>query len=300
MAFLLYFFVLLISAAGVMFGLDLATSPLPSTPNVPIGRSVQHAASRPEPRHVDAQPDAERKVARASDEVAEDRALTPIYPASPGPAAPMQARPAEPAETTAAEPDAIQQAQTNAPREETEDTVATVAAQTSAPASATASDQRCNIDACASAYRSFTSSDCTYQPLQGPRRLCEKPAVTAAAPPLPEPAPAPAKRAVSVAPVKQQQTATRKKSRQDELAEVERVVRRLTSGSRTARAAAQPIDLHPQAAAAAADAREMSEVERIVRKMTRGRSAGDISVIDGTGRVIVVHTGESRVQAYRD
>lgn len=296
MAFLLYFFVLLISAAGVMFGLDLATSPLPSTPNVPIGRSVQHAASRPAPRHVDAQPDAERKVARASDEVAEDRALTPIYPASPGPAAPMQARPAEPAETTAAEPDAIQQGQTNAPREETEDTVATVAAQTSA----TASDQRCNIDACASAYRSFTSSDCTYQPLQGPRRLCEKPAVTAAAPPLPEPAPAPAKRAVSVAPVKQQQTATRKKSRQDELAEVERVVRRLTSGSRTARAAAQPIDLHPQAAAAAADAREMSEVERIVRKMTRGRSAGDISVIDGSGRVIVVHTGESRVQAYRD
>lgn len=298
MAFLLYFFVLLISAAGVMFGLDLATSPLPSTPNVPIGRSVQHAASRPEPRHVDAQPDAERKVARASDEVAEDRALTPIYPASPGPAAPMQARPAEPAETTAAEPDAIQQGQTNAPREETEDTVATVAAQTSA--STTASDQRCNIDACASAYRSFTSSDCTYQPLQGPRRLCEKPAVTAAAPPLPDPAPAPAKRAVSVDPVKQQQTATRKKSRQDELAEVERVVRRLTSGSRTARAAAQPIDLHPQAAAAAADAREMSEVERIVRKMTRGRSAGDISVIDGSGRVIVVHTGESRVQAYRD
>jgi hypothetical protein len=32
----------------------------------------------------------------------------------------------------------------------------------------------CNIDACAAAYRSFTASDCTYQPFDGPRRLCTK------------------------------------------------------------------------------------------------------------------------------
>jgi hypothetical protein len=33
---------------------------------------------------------------------------------------------------------------------------------------------RCNIDACAAAYRSFRTSDCTYQPTNGPRRLCTK------------------------------------------------------------------------------------------------------------------------------
>jgi len=33
---------------------------------------------------------------------------------------------------------------------------------------------RCNVNACAAAYGSFNASDCTYQPFNGPRRLCEK------------------------------------------------------------------------------------------------------------------------------
>jgi hypothetical protein len=32
----------------------------------------------------------------------------------------------------------------------------------------------CNVAACAAAYRSFTAEDCTYQPFDGPRRLCTK------------------------------------------------------------------------------------------------------------------------------
>lgn len=32
----------------------------------------------------------------------------------------------------------------------------------------------CNIGACANAYLSFQASDCTYQPLNGPRRRCSK------------------------------------------------------------------------------------------------------------------------------
>ncbi|WP_425351338.1 BA14K family protein [Kumtagia ephedrae] len=32
----------------------------------------------------------------------------------------------------------------------------------------------CNVVACARAYRSFTPSDCTFQPFDGPRRLCRK------------------------------------------------------------------------------------------------------------------------------
>jgi membrane peptidoglycan carboxypeptidase len=33
---------------------------------------------------------------------------------------------------------------------------------------------QCNIQACSRAYRSFRSSDCTFQPYRGPRRICEK------------------------------------------------------------------------------------------------------------------------------
>jgi hypothetical protein len=33
---------------------------------------------------------------------------------------------------------------------------------------------KCNKQACESAYRSFDAGDCTYQPANGPRRLCRK------------------------------------------------------------------------------------------------------------------------------
>jgi hypothetical protein len=36
------------------------------------------------------------------------------------------------------------------------------------------SGNRCDVQACASAYRSFRASDCTYQPFDGVRQLCEK------------------------------------------------------------------------------------------------------------------------------
>ena len=39
------------------------------------------------------------------------------------------------------------------------------------------SNNRCDVQACSSAYRSFRASDCTYQPFEGARRFCEKPLV---------------------------------------------------------------------------------------------------------------------------
>jgi len=42
-----------------------------------------------------------------------------------------------------------------------------------ADAGATPSTQ-CNVSACERAYVSFNRADCTYQPLEGPRRLCTK------------------------------------------------------------------------------------------------------------------------------
>ena len=47
-------------------------------------------------------------------------------------------------------------------------------AATNVPAAAPAPQVRCNVDACTAAYRSFTPADCTYQPSNGPRRLCTK------------------------------------------------------------------------------------------------------------------------------
>jgi hypothetical protein len=42
------------------------------------------------------------------------------------------------------------------------------------PAMVEAPKVKCDIDACAAAYRSFRDSDCTYNPSFGPRRLCTK------------------------------------------------------------------------------------------------------------------------------
>jgi hypothetical protein len=44
-----------------------------------------------------------------------------------------------------------------------------------APAqTATQPSVACDVSACTAAYHSFRSADCTYQPLEGPRRLCTK------------------------------------------------------------------------------------------------------------------------------
>jgi hypothetical protein len=43
-----------------------------------------------------------------------------------------------------------------------------------ASAQATAPGPACNVPACEAAYQSFRASDCTYQPFEGPRRLCSK------------------------------------------------------------------------------------------------------------------------------
>lgn len=42
------------------------------------------------------------------------------------------------------------------------------------PAQATMSNNRCDVQACSNAYQSFRASDCTYQPFEGARRVCEK------------------------------------------------------------------------------------------------------------------------------
>ena len=253
MSFLIYFFVLLVSAASVLFGLDLMNSPLPNTPNVPIGRSVQVVSPPPQQREL-----------RAADE----RALTPVYPAAPG-------KPKVQAETSGAGMQEQANLTQPAPEAKTEPVATAQPAPTAAaeakmepavtaqPATQQASNS-CNVQTCAAAYHSFRAADCSYQPADGPRRACTmtRGATTASAP-----APKP-------------QQAARQATGKDEMREVERIVKR------------QPLQLTPPARQTAVSG-EMSEVERIVRHMTRNES-GDIPVQDGEGNIIVVRKGYYR------
>jgi hypothetical protein len=278
MSFLIYFFVLLVSAASVLFGLDLMSSPLPNTPNVPIGRSVQVVSPPPAQR--------ER---RAADE----RALTPVYPTEPGKpkiqaetsgAAPQEqqqatltlppVQPATPAPVaTPAPAAAVAQAPQPAPGGKTEPvtsvqpTQAPVAeAKTEAAVAAQPVTQQtagsCNVRACGAAYQSFRASDCSYQPTAGPRRACAISGAGSAASREP----------------RSEQTVARQSTGKDEMREVERIVKR------------QPLQLAPsarQAGGQTAGNGEMSEVERIVRHMTRNES-GDIPVQAADGSIIIV------------
>jgi len=60
-------------------------------------------------------------------------------------------------------------------RQASDPTKAANRADTSQQTAQGSSTNRCDIQACASTYRSFRASDCTYQPFDGgSRRLCEK------------------------------------------------------------------------------------------------------------------------------
>ena len=264
MSFLIYFFVLLVSAASVLFGLDLMTSPLPRTPNVPIGRSVQVATA---------------PVQQARRKEADARALTPVRPAAPAapPAPTVQvqtsgAAPQDEAKLTPAPqvPPPASQPATAEPKAAEVNEAKTEPASAPQPAAQQQAVNSCNVQACGAAYHSFRASDCTYQTFGGERRACAiaSGAVTAAAAP-----PRAAK------PAQQREAA----GGRDELRDVERIVKR------------QPLSLQPppqQRARASRDEPranrdEMSEVERIVRHMTRNET-GDIPVQDADGRLFIV------------
>ena len=147
MAFLVYFFVLLVAAASVLFGLDWTQAPLNPPPYAALPTQTAAVAPAPAPKAGEVQPAAQSvAVAKATEKTPDktaDRARASV-PVGTGPAVDQatqaQAR-ATPADTTAATP---------------------VAAAS------------CNVSACSSAYRSFCASDCTYQPMSGERRLCTK------------------------------------------------------------------------------------------------------------------------------
>lgn len=188
MSFLIYFAVLIVAAAGALFGLDLATSPLP--PQKPAAQVSENAPNKLARR------EAEQRDSKQGDAT---RELTPIYPANPGGG--KEVRMVYPPTTdTAAAPPAkddagTAMAKTDEPSQPAPQPTVTAAqpAAASAPAQPAApaaqpepqptiqpamqtqaqAPNQCDVQACTSAYRSFRASDCTYQPFEGPRRVCE-------------------------------------------------------------------------------------------------------------------------------
>lgn len=143
MQYLVYFIVLMISAGSVLFGVEWMQAPMSP---MPATTYELRAAKPPAPPVVQ---EAATKPAETAGKAA--------------PAEPVAAVPAQPAPAPAP--------------------VAAVAAPQPAPLIATEPQPAiaeapplplCDIQACERAYRSFTASDCTYQPSDGPRRLCTR------------------------------------------------------------------------------------------------------------------------------
>jgi len=149
MQFLVYLTILMVSISTVLLEVHWLTSPPPQPK--PAVQAAGAAAPVP-------------KVEGPS------TALSPVYPKKPetvAQAAPAQ-QPASETMTTATTPPRPAVETTGIASRETD--IKPVAATVASP-----SNNRCDIQACSSAYRSFRASDCTYQPFEGARRFCEKP-----------------------------------------------------------------------------------------------------------------------------
>jgi hypothetical protein len=290
MSFLIYFVVLLVSAGSVLFGLDLINSPLHSPPNVPIGRTVRNVEPTPAVREASAKAETkpaakQQSTAKAADSEhksateqarkepqdqqarAESGDLSPVYPASPGPAAPVITT----GKASADGPQAVaskKDGDTSDKQDAATEKAQADAQQASAQQAKT--QNACNEQACGAAYRSFRASDCTYQPFEGERRLCTKQGGADVA------------TSARVSPRESAYTPRaqppRRAARRDELDEVTRIVRGMP-GRGVGRRQFRRDD-------------ELSEAASIVRRMTRGRSMGDVPVQLEDGSIVIVHTGD--------
>ena len=175
MQFLVYLTVLMVSISTVLLEVHWLTSPAPQP------KPAVQATNVPAPP---------RKVEGPTE------ALSPVYPkpAETAAAAPTSAPPSQPQQpqppppqqsqapsTTTPAPAAVAAnpepqkpaAETTGVAARTEDSRESATA-TAVSAQATTSNNRCDVQACSSAYQSFRASDCTYQPFEGARRVCEK------------------------------------------------------------------------------------------------------------------------------
>jgi BA14K-like protein len=185
MQFLVYLTVLMVSVSTILLEVHWLTSPAPppkpaiqaSAPApTPKAEGPNAALSPVYPKKTDAPPPADsasnvqQSTAVAIPQAApvqRPEAAAPAQQAATAVATPLQRPAAETTGTGAREDDGRQQTAgaTNVSHRALQETAA-------AP-----SNNRCDVQACAGAYKSFRASDCTYQSFEGPRRACTKPPV---------------------------------------------------------------------------------------------------------------------------
>jgi len=153
MQYLVYVIVLLISAGSVMFGVEWMQAPMAPMPTSPY---ELRAAKPPAPPAVQ---QAVVKPAEANAVEAKPAATTPAAP-----------NPAE----SAGKADPVAPVPVTAPVVATPEPAPLLAPEPPSAIAETPPVPLCDIQACERAYRSFTASDCTYQPSDGPRRLCTR------------------------------------------------------------------------------------------------------------------------------
>jgi len=206
MQFLVYVIVLMVSVSTVLLEVHWLTSPPPQPK--PAVQTANANAARPQTEGPNAElspvypkPEAPQSVGPASNAQqsdtgrintsAEGSNRTTAQPApAQQPAATNETPSQQPAVEATAKAETMQKPnETTGAATRTEDTkpgpsvAATIAApnhddnQSPPQPSAATSNNRCDVQACASAYKSFRASDCSYQPFDGSRRFCEKPPV---------------------------------------------------------------------------------------------------------------------------
>src|SRR6187455_2494324 len=161
MQFLVYLTVLMVSVSTVLLEIHWLTTPAPQPKP-----AVQVSAAPPRPK-VEG-PNAE---------------LSPVYPRKVEPVQPPATQynvgpattgnTAAKAETTGVATRSDDSSKTKSVAVPDAQNAQASAAQNK-PDEVAASNNRCDVQACGSAYKSFRAADCTYQPFDGPRRVCGK------------------------------------------------------------------------------------------------------------------------------
>jgi len=192
MQFLVYLTVLMASVSTILLEVHWLTSPAPpakpaiqasASPPTPKTEGPNAALSPVYPKKADAPPPADSvSNVQLSTAVAIPQAA-PVP--QPGAAAPEQQAAAQ--STAAATPPQRPAAETTGTVTHEDDArlqaagATNVSHQAVQETAAAPSGNRCDIQACTDAYKSFRASDCTYQSYEGPRRVCGKSSVQRAA-----------------------------------------------------------------------------------------------------------------------
>jgi hypothetical protein len=204
MSLLLYLAVLLVSVTGVIFGMDWLAAPAPHYRPPPVVTArvdgpppVAHLGSDAAARQINPPSTLGKSGPTGSAEPLKNQArvapASPVASANPPTSAPPAQDEAPPGVMAAAElpkcdvraceaayisfrvADCTYQPSSGPRRLCEKGNPPRAAAVASDPeAQASAAPSSCNVQACQRAYFTFDPVDCTYQPSQGPRRLCTK------------------------------------------------------------------------------------------------------------------------------